>query len=109
MAHYTIRKRFRAEQPVFCASAIQKNKGKITFSKSKTHSSISAAVKWAKNLVSHLERNEAMNHLGLKEMTLVDLIVDYMESKSSSNRPIGLTARVYKKINMIKSYTLLNT
>lgn len=99
MAHYTIRKRFRADQPVFCASVIQKNKGKITFSKSKTHSSKTAAVKWAKNLVSQLEINEAMNHLGLKEMTLGDLINEYMKSKEKSNRPLGRTANYsYKAI-----------
>ena len=94
MAHYTIRKRFRADQPVFCASVIQKNKGIITFSKSKT-----AAAKWAKNLVSQLEINEAMNHPGPKEMTLGDLINEYMIRKEKSNRPLGRTASYgYKTI-----------
>ncbi|MDC9521211.1 hypothetical protein PSH55_08755 [Pseudoalteromonas sp. Angola-31] len=99
MAHYTIRKRFRADQPVFCASVIQKNKGIITFSKSKTHSSKTAAAKWAKNLVSQLEINEAMNHPGPKEMTLGDLINEYMIRKEKSNRPLGRTASYgYKTI-----------
>jgi integrase len=92
MAHYTIRKRFRADHPVFCASVIQKNKGKVIFSKSKTHASKTAATKWAKSLVHQLEINEATNHLGLKEITLGDLIREYMTTKAKSNRPLGRTA-----------------
>lgn len=57
MAFYSINKRLRGERTVYSTSVKQKNKGKIVFSKSKskTFTSRSSALKWARALISQLE------------------------------------------------------
>lgn len=96
MAYYTIRKRLRREQTVYCASVIEKIGGRIIFSKSKTHSTKVNATKWAKELI---KRVEIRNDDNLDEISLEMLIKKYMEFKSSSNRPLGRTGTfAYKGI-----------
>lgn len=92
MAYYTIKKRFRKNTPVFCASVIKKRHGKIVFSKSKTLTTKSNAVKWAKALVSQIEIEDIQSLSGLREVTLGELIREYIKNKSESNRPLGRTA-----------------
>lgn len=58
MAFYSINKRLRGELAVYSTSVKQKNKGKIVFSTSKTFTSITAALKWSRALISLLATDE---------------------------------------------------
>jgi hypothetical protein len=76
MAFYSINKRLRGERTVYSTSVKQKNKGKIVFSKSKTFTSRSPALKWERGLISQLEADETNFTAGYREVTFGYLIVD---------------------------------
>ncbi|HCL11543.1 MAG TPA: integrase, partial [Alteromonas sp.] len=104
MAFYSINKRLRGERTVYSTSVKQKNKGKIVFSKSKTFTSRSSALKWARGLISQLEADETNLTAGYREVTFGDLIVEYEKYKAKSNRPLGRTASFTYRI--IRNYPI---
>lgn len=55
MAHYSISKRVRKNQTVYCARVRSKESGVITFSTPKTFHSKASAIKWAKSMVQKVE------------------------------------------------------
>lgn len=55
MAHYSISKRVRKNQTVYCARVRNKESGVITFSTPKTFHSKASAIKWAKSMVQKVE------------------------------------------------------
>ena len=73
MAFYSINKRLRGEQIVYSTSVKQKNKDKIVFSKSKTFTSRTAALKWARELISQLKVDETNMITGHREVTFCEL------------------------------------
>ncbi len=73
MAFYSINKRLRGERTVYSTSVKQKNKGKIVFSKSKTFTSRTAALKWARELISQLKVDETNMITGHREVTFCEL------------------------------------
>lgn len=92
MANYTISKRPKKNGFVYYARVRQKESGIVTFSKSKTFHSKSAATSWAKQIVHKVERNIDDIALELVDATLADLITKYMEKKQASNKPLGRTS-----------------
>tara|TARA_R110001606_G_scaffold384449_1_gene547367 strand:+ start:165 stop:671 length:507 start_codon:yes stop_codon:yes gene_type:complete len=92
MAFYTVKKRLRRDRAVYSTSVTQKNKGKIVFSKSKTFTSKTAALRWARALIFQLETDETNMLVGYREVILGDLIREYEKHKAKSNRPLGRTA-----------------
>lgn len=74
MAHYSISKRVRKNQTVYCARVRSKESGVVTFSTSKTFHSKAAAAKWAKNMVHKVERQLIDIDMGLVDCTMNKLI-----------------------------------
>ncbi|NKX19329.1 site-specific integrase [Alteromonadaceae bacterium A_SAG3] len=104
MAFYSINKRLRGERTVYSTSVKQKNKGKIVFSKSKTFTSRTSALKWARGLITQLEADETSLVAGYKEVSFGELIVEYENYKAKSNRPLGRTASFTYRI--IRNYPI---
>ena len=73
MAFYSINKRLRGERTVYSTSVKQKNKGKIVLSKSNTLTSRTAALKWARELISQLKVDETNMITGHREVTFCEL------------------------------------
>lgn len=73
MAFYSINKRLRGERTVYSTSVKQKNKGKIGLFKSKTFTSRTAALKWARELISQLKVDETNMITGHREVTFCEL------------------------------------
>ena len=92
MAFYSINKRLRGERTVYSTSVKRKNKGKIVFSKSKTFTSRTAALKWARALISQLEADETNMIAGYREVTFCELVREYEKYKAKSNKPLRRTA-----------------
>lgn len=102
MAHYSISKRVRKNQTVYCARVRNKESGIVTFSTSKTFHSKSSASKWAKNMVHKVERQLIDIELELVDCTVGELIQKYLDAKQNSNKPVGRTA-FYTLQNIAKS------
>ena len=77
MAFYSINKRLRGERTVYSTSVKQKNKGKIVFSKSKTFTSRTSALKWARGLITQISADETSLVASYKEVSFGALIVEY--------------------------------
>jgi hypothetical protein len=92
MAYYSIRKRSRKNKSVYCVSIIQKERNKVTFSKSMTFSTKINATQWAKSAIDQLGKSNLDGINGLREATLGEMIEKYINHKSASNRPHGRTA-----------------
>ncbi|MEZ9539497.1 tyrosine-type recombinase/integrase [Shewanella sp. 10N.286.51.B8] len=104
MANYTINKRTRKNDTVYCARVRVKEKGIVTFSKSKTFHSKVAATRWAKNTVHKVENNLNSQAFDLIDCTLVELIDKYVGYKQKSEKPLGRTA--FFALRQISSYPL---
>ena len=104
MANYTITKRPNKNGVVYYARVRAKEKGVVTFSKSKSFHSKAAATKWSKELVHKVERNLNELDLALIDATLENLIDQYLEKKQVSDKPLGRTA-VYTLIQ-VKKYKI---
>lgn len=74
MAFNSINKRLRGERTVYSTSVKQKNKGKIVFSKSKTFTSRTSALKWARGLITQLEADETSLVAGYKDIAAFNYI-----------------------------------
>lgn len=99
MANYTISKRTRKNGTVYCARVRVKDSGIVTFSKSKTFNSKSAATKWARHVIHKVENNLANEPFDLIECTLGELISKYLERKTQSDKNLGRTSfYTYKQI-----------
>jgi len=92
MAHYSISKRSNKKGIVYYARVRSKENGVVTFCKSKSFHSKSAATKWAKELVHKVEKNLDEVDLEFIDITLSDLVIKYIEKKQSSDKPLGRTA-----------------
>lgn len=99
MANYTISKRIRKNQTVYCVRVRAKDSGIVTFSKSKTFNSKAAAIKWAKHTINKVENNLANEPFDLIDCTLGELIAMYIERKQLSDKTLGRTTLYsYKQI-----------
>lgn len=81
MAHYSISKRVRKNQTVYCARVRSKESGVVTFSTSKTFHNKATATKWAKSMVHKVERQLIDVDMGLVDCTVEELVLKYLETK----------------------------
>ena len=92
MANYTISKRSNKNGTVFYARVRVKEKGLVTFSKSKSFHSKVAATKWAQEILRKVESNINDLDILMMDCTLGQLIKEYLNKKLLSGKPIGRTA-----------------
>jgi len=102
MAYYSISEKKKNTGNAFCVRVRNKEAGVVTFSKSKTFSSKTAAVKWGKEMVNKVERRQIDIDMNLVDCTIRELIEKYISAKSQSSKPLGRTA-IYSLNNTSKS------
>jgi integrase len=93
VAHYSISKRVRKNQTIYCVRVRNKESGVVTFSKSKSFHSKTAAVQWAKQMTHKVERHLLQVDIDLVDCTVGELITKYIDTKQESNKPLGRTAQ----------------
>lgn len=93
MANISISKGTRKNGVCYTARVRQIQSNIVTFSKSKTFSTKSAALKWAKETVYKVEGNLKNEPYSYIDITLGDLISKYIEAKDNSDKPLGRTAK----------------
>lgn len=92
MAYYSISEKKKNTGNAFCIRVRNKEAGVVTFSKSKTFNSKTAAVKWGKEMVNKVKKLLDTD-MGLVDITVRELIKRYLEAKIHSNKPLGRTAQ----------------
>lgn len=93
MANISITKGTRKNGVSYTARVRQKQSGIITFSKSKTFNTKSAANKWAKETAHKVENNIKDEPYSYIDISLGELIQNYIKAKDGSDKPLGRTAR----------------
>lgn len=92
MAYYSISEKKKNTGNAFCVRVRNKESGVVTYSKSKTFSSKTAAIKWGKEMVHKVERRQIDTDMNLVDCTIRELIEKYISAKSQSSKPLGRTA-----------------
>lgn len=93
MANITISKGTRKNGVSYTARVRQKQSGIITFSKSKTFNTKSAANKWAKETAHKVENNTKDKPYSYIDISVGELIQNYIKAKDGSDKPLARTAR----------------